>query len=75
MEVVRWIAEKAGVKMWSSKTDNVRATKGAAMVVATEKGERVLHFPVPMAPIDGGEAKKEHRVFMDFGDVRVFVKK
>ena len=75
VEVVRWIAVKAGVDMWSSKPDNVRASKGAVMIVATDDGERVVQFPEPMAPVEGGEAKKEHRLTMAFGDVRVFVKK
>jgi hypothetical protein len=66
---------KAGVKMWSSKPDNVRATKGAAMIVATDKGERTIQFPHPMAPVEGGAAKTEHRLSMEFGDVRIFVRK
>ena len=72
VELLRWIAEKAGVHMWSSKADNVRASKGAAMVVATEAGERVLRFPDPMADVDGGEASKEHTVKMEFGEVRIY---
>jgi hypothetical protein len=75
VEVLRWIATKAGVKMWSSKPDNVRASKGAAMVVASDDGERTVRFPAPMAPIEGGSAKREHRLTMKFGDVRVFVRK
>jgi hypothetical protein len=75
IEVLRWIAVKAGVKMWSSKPDNVRATKGAAMIVATDKGERTIQFPHPMAPVEGGAAKTEHRLSMEFGDVRIFVRK
>jgi hypothetical protein len=61
--------------MWSTKPDNIRATKGAAMVVATDAGERVIRFPEPMSPVEGGAAKKEHRLSMDFGEVRVFVRK
>ena len=75
IEVVRWIAEKAGVHMWSTKPDNVRASKGAAMITATDAGERTIRFPQAMAPVEGGTAKKEHRLTMEFGDVRVFVKK
>jgi hypothetical protein len=74
VEVLRWIAGRAGVHLWSSKCDNVRATKDAAMVVATEPGERLLRLPYPMAPVEGGEAAKEHRLQMEFGDVRLFVK-
>lgn len=75
VEVLRWIATKAGVTMWSSKPDNVRATKGAAMVVAADDGDRVVRFPQPMAPIGGGAAKKEHLLTMEFGEVRLFVRK
>jgi len=75
VEVLRWISIKAGVKMWSSKPDNVRASKGAAMVVASDDGERTVRLPVPMAPIEGGSAKREHRLTMKFGDVKVFVRK
>ena len=75
VEVLRWIATKAGVKMWSSKPDNIRASKGAAMVVATDDGERTIRFPDPMAPIEGGGARREHRLTMKFGDVRLFVRK
>jgi hypothetical protein len=75
VEIVRWIAVKAGVKMWSSKPDNVRATKDAAMVVATDDGERVIRFPSPLAAIEGGNAKREHRLTMKFGDVKLFVRK
>ena len=73
VEVLRWIAVKAGVKMWSSKPDNVRACEGAAMIVATDQGERVVHFPEPMAPVEGGNRKKKHRLTMEFGEVRIFV--
>jgi hypothetical protein len=75
VEVVRWIATKAGVRMWSTKPDNVRATKGAAMIVATDAGERIVQFPQPMVPIEGGISRKEHRLSMEFGEVRVFVRK
>ncbi|MBF8295907.1 MAG: hypothetical protein HW389_2452 [Bacteroidetes bacterium] len=75
VEVVRWIAVKTVVKMWSTKPDKVCATKGAAMVVASEAGERIVRFPEPMTPVEGGTAKKEHRLSMEFGEVRVLVKK
>jgi hypothetical protein len=75
VEVLRWMATKAGVKMWSSKPDNVRASEGAAMIVASDNGERLVRFPAPMASIEGGTAKREHRLTMEFGEVRVFVRK
>ncbi len=74
VELLRWIAGRAGVKLWSSKCDNVRATKDAAMIVATDQGERVLRLPAPMVPVEGGAAAIEHRLNMEFGEVRLFMK-
>ena len=74
VEVLRWIAARAGVKLWSSKPDNVRATTDAAMLCATDDGERVLRLPHPMVPVEGGAAAAEHRLSMQFGEVRLFVK-
>ncbi len=74
VELLRWIAGRAGVKLWSSKPDNVRATKDAAMLVATDEGERVFRLPHPMASVEGGAAAIEHRLSMQFGEVRLFVK-
>ena len=74
VELLRWIAARAGVKLWSSKTDNVRATAGAAMICATDEGERILRLPHPMVPAEGGAAATEHRLAMQFGEVRLFVK-
>lgn len=75
VEILRWIAEKAGVRMWSSKTDNVRASKDAAMVVASDNGERIIRLPRPMRAVEGGQVNTEHRVKMEFGEVRLFVSK
>ena len=73
-ELLRWIAARAGVSLWSSKHDNVRATKDAAMIVATDNGERVFRLPYPMASVEGGAARSEHRLSMQFGEVKLFVK-
>jgi hypothetical protein len=45
------------------------------MVVASDNGERIIRFPQPMAPAEGGSAKKEHRLNMEFGEVRIFVRR
>jgi hypothetical protein len=74
VEILRWIAAGAGVKMWSSKPDNVRGTRDAAMVVASDNGERILHFPQPLTSSEGGAPATEHRLTMKFGEVRLFVK-
>lgn len=69
VEILRRLAVQAGATLWSSKPDVVVATKDAVCLVATESGERTLQLPQPMAPATGGEARSEHRLEMDFGDV------
>ena len=75
VELLRWIAGRAGVMLWSTEPDNVRATKDAAMLVASDKGERTFRLPRPMAPAEGGAAATEHRLSMEFGEVKLFVAK
>jgi hypothetical protein len=75
VEILRWLAAQSGVHLWSSKPDNIRATLDAAMIVASDRGERVLQFPQPLAPAEGGAASRMHRLVMEFGDVKVFVKR
>jgi len=74
VDILRWLAMQAGIELWSTKPDIVYASRDAAAVVATEPGERVLTFPAPLAPVEGGPASASHRVTMEFGDVRVFVR-
>lgn len=71
-ELLRRLAESAGARLWSSRPDVVRATKDAAMIIATSPGERTLRLAEPLAPAFGGAASVEHRLAMDFGDVLAF---
>jgi hypothetical protein len=73
VDVLRSLAQDAGVALWSDRTDIVYATRDAATVIATEEGERTLTFPKAMRPVEGGDASMIHRVTMAFGDVRVFI--
>ena len=73
VEVLRALASAAGVRLWSSQPDIVRATEDAVMLVATSPGERVLTLARPMQDARGGPAAAEHRISADMGDVRVFV--
>jgi hypothetical protein len=72
VEILRWLVEQAGVKIWCSKPDIVYATQDIAMIIATEKGERELIFAEPMMNVEGGNPAKVHRLDMDFGDVKIF---
>lgn len=71
-QILRWLAKQADIPLWSSEPDIVRATEDAAMIVATEKGERKLTLHKPMASIDGGASNREHVLNMDFGEVKIF---
>ncbi len=71
-QILRWLVQQAEIPLWSSEPDIIRATKDAAMIVATEKGQRKLTLHKPMAAIDGGASDREHVLNMDFGEVRIF---
>ena len=70
--ILRNLARQAGVRLWSSSMDIVRATHDAAMIVATESGKRTFTLPRPMAPLDGGTASARHELDMQTGDVMIF---
>jgi hypothetical protein len=75
VELLRWLAAGAGVRLWSSKPDCIRATRDAVSVMASSDGERQVRFPQPLASSNGGAASREHQLDMKFGDIKVFVKK
>ena len=72
-DILRSLAQNAGVALWSDRPDIVYATRDATTVIATVDGERTLTFPHAMTPVEGGAPSKIHRVTMGFGEVRVFV--
>jgi hypothetical protein len=72
-EVLRRLAVRAGARLWSTRPDVVRATRDAAMIIATSEGERTLTLPGPLAPAFGGKPAAEHRLTMGFGDVLAFI--
>ena len=74
VEVLRVIAQKAGVRLWSSATDVIRSTRETTMVLATKDGERTVEFPQPVTPVEGGPAAKRHTLTMKYGEVKLFVK-
>jgi hypothetical protein len=71
--VLRVLAQDAGVRLWSSTTDIIRATHDAAALVATTTGARTLTLPHAMAPVKGGIASARHELTMNLGDVEIFV--
>ncbi len=73
VEILRWLAQKANVRLWSNRPDIIEAVKGITMICATEPGERILELPSAMRPVSGITARQTHHLSMDFGDVRLFV--
>ncbi len=73
VQILRLLAERAGVRMWSSMNDIIYATEDAVMIVATQKGARTLTLPKPMSSMDGGSPSRVHRLQMETGDVGIFL--
>jgi len=73
VQLLRLLAERAGVRMWSSMNDIIYATEDAAMIVATQSGARTLTLPKPMISMDGGSPSRVHNLQMDTGDVGIFL--
>jgi hypothetical protein len=71
--MLRTLAARAGARLWSSHEDIVFASHDAAMLVATEAGERSLKLPRPMRAAEGGALQQEHTLSMAYGDVRLFL--
>ncbi len=73
-ELLRVLARRSGVTLWSSRPDIVYASRDAAMIVATSAGERQLRVPEPLAPVDGRGSRTEFQLELEEGDVEVFVR-
>ena len=72
VEILRWLAQKSGAKLWSTKSDIVRATEDVAMIIATENGERSFRLPKQLKNVETGISSKEHRLDMELGEVKIF---
>lgn len=70
--LLRRLAREAELSLWSSKPDVIYGTEDAAMVVATEGGQRTLDFHKPLTPVGAREVQQVHRATMEFGEVRLF---
>ncbi|MDZ7336419.1 MAG: hypothetical protein ONB33_12420 [candidate division KSB1 bacterium] len=73
VKILRWLAQQSKVRLWSSKDDIVRATEDAAMIVATEEGERMFRLPKSMEDIETGKIGQEHHLNLEEGDVKIFM--
>lgn len=67
--LLRVLARRAGVPLWSSRPDLVVATQGTAMVMATEAGPRTLSFPAPLHPLEAYPNKD-----WEAGEVRLYAR-
>jgi hypothetical protein len=73
IKILRWLVKKSGAELWSSKPDIVRASKDAAMVVATSTGERTIRFHKFLKDVEANRAFKKEKIDMEMGDVKIFV--
>ncbi len=67
------LAGKAGVPLWSTRHDIVTATHDAAMLVATDAGQRTLTLPRPMRRSSGGDPLRTHDLTLETGQVELFL--
>jgi hypothetical protein len=67
------LAKQAGVPLWSTRHDIVAATHDAAMLVATDPGQRTLTLPRPMRRTSGGAASRTHDLTLETGQVELFL--
>jgi hypothetical protein len=74
VEVLRWLVNFSGAKLWSNQPDIVRASEDAAMIVATSEGERKLSLPKSMKSINSDQKKKTFRLNLEMGEVELFIK-
>ncbi len=70
--ILRWLANAADVRLWSSQPDIVRATEDAVMIVATKTGKRKLTLPKAMVPVEGGKKRSVFDLEMEVGEVKIF---
>lgn len=71
VKILRALAARAGVPLWSTRHDIVTATHDAAMLVATDAGQRTLTLPRPMRRTTGGAASRTHDLTLETGQVEL----
>ncbi len=75
VEILRWLARRAGAELWSTQPDIVMATQDTAMLVATSEGERTFTLPKPMAALDGEQMRQVYDLNVEMGEVKIFTGK
>jgi len=73
VKILRWLAKKSGAELWSSKPDIVRATRDAAMIVATSNGKRTVQFHKSLMDIENGRNFRKFVLNSEFGEVKIFI--
>lgn len=70
--LLRYLAERAGVRLWSSEPDIIAASEDAVTLVATTPGTRTF-VPHKALALDGSKERlNKHVIACDYGDVTVF---
>ncbi len=74
VEILRPIAQEAGVRLWSSQPDIVYACADAVSVTATADGEREIRLPKPMRLWQSDSGRQTvFRLRMHEGETVVFI--
>lgn len=73
VEILRWFVKISGGLLWSTEADIVKATKDAAMIVATGNGKRLLQMPKPMSEIGEKIKSMKHQLVLQKGDVKLYI--
>ena len=74
VEVLRWLVNFSGAKLWSNQPDIVRASEDTAMIVATSSGERKLSLPKSMKSTNSVKSGKKFQLNLEMGEVKIFIK-
>lgn len=73
VNLLRWLARRAGVMLWSSEPDIVVATEDIAMVVATTEGFREIALHKEMRHLENGDTGDSFQLQCEYGDVHFFI--
>lgn len=73
VEILRWLAQQAGARLWSTQSDIVVAAQEVAMLAATSPGTRELTLPKEMKRFATGAIAHQHKLDLALGDVEFFI--
>jgi len=73
IEVLRWLTNLAGARLWSTRPDIVVAAQDAALLVCGMEGKRTVNLHKPLAAWGEGEPRGSFTLDTAAGDVTLFL--